>query len=58
MKVSRMWADIHPALIGHLMGLPKEWTKEQRDRFIEVFIKVLDWAVPIVDVKNDPKEGK
>lgn len=41
---------LHPALMGLLESLPptgERWTKDERDRFLETFETVLDFAVPL-----------
>lgn len=41
-----------PALVGLMQSLPpigSGWTKEQRDRFVAIFLPVLDFAIPLVE---------
>lgn len=44
--------DLHPALAGVLIELPRQgrgWTKDRRDAFLKMFEMAVDFTIPIVE---------
>lgn len=51
-----LMADLHPALAGVLIELPRKgrgWTKERRDAFLKMFEMAIDFTIPVM---TEPEE--
>jgi hypothetical protein len=52
-------ADLHPALAGVLIELPRKgtgWTKTRRDAFLKMFEMAVDFTIPVV--ASEPEEDE
>jgi hypothetical protein len=59
-EVQRSPPGLPPALAGLLQSLPstREWTKQERDKFMKTFEAVLDFSIAVVAVKTKSTEGE